>query len=175
MDAIAERAAVNKRMLYHYFGSKEDLFRVVLQETYLGIRRAEQELGLETMPPAEALDALVAFTWRYYLDNPEFVPLVANENLNEARHLRTLPRVRETAPPFVALVQSILDRGVGEGVFRPGVDAVQLNLTIAAIGFFYLTNHHTAAVIYDRDLMAEDALAARLDFNLETIRRLVRA
>ena len=31
VDAIARRAAINKRMLYHYFGDKEDLFKAVLR------------------------------------------------------------------------------------------------------------------------------------------------
>jgi AcrR family transcriptional regulator len=32
VDAIARRAAINKRMLYHYFGNKEKLFRAVLRQ-----------------------------------------------------------------------------------------------------------------------------------------------
>jgi AcrR family transcriptional regulator len=31
VDVIARRAAINKRMLYHYFGDKEGLFRAVLR------------------------------------------------------------------------------------------------------------------------------------------------
>jgi TetR/AcrR family transcriptional regulator len=31
VDAIARRAAINKRMLYHYFGDKEALFKAVLR------------------------------------------------------------------------------------------------------------------------------------------------
>ena len=31
VDAIAHRADINKRMLYHYFGDKEDLFKAVLR------------------------------------------------------------------------------------------------------------------------------------------------
>src|SRR5947207_3655114 len=31
VDRIADRAGINKRMLYHYFGDKEGLFREVLR------------------------------------------------------------------------------------------------------------------------------------------------
>jgi AcrR family transcriptional regulator len=175
VEAIAERARANKRMIYHYFGSKEDLFRAVLEDTYLDIRRAERRLGLEAMEPEAALDALVTFTWRYYLKHPEFLRLVNSENLHKARHLRSLPSVREAYPPFVAMVQGILDRGVAKGVFRAGIDAVQLNLTIAAVSYYYLTNRYTGSFLYDRDMMAKAALEERLAFNLDTIRRLVRA
>ncbi|MEM9013285.1 MAG: TetR/AcrR family transcriptional regulator [Pseudomonadota bacterium] len=175
VDAIAARARANKRMIYHYFGGKEALFAAVLEEAYLDIRTAEQALGLEAMEPEAAMDALVTFTWRYYLDNPEFLRLVNSENLHKARHLQHLDRVRDAFPPFVALVQSILDRGVAKGVFRPGVDAVQLNITVAAIGYYYLTNRYTGSVTYARDMMEPAALEERLAFNLETVRRLLRA
>jgi AcrR family transcriptional regulator len=175
VDKIAERAKANKRMIYHYFGSKEDLFRAALEDAYLDIRAAERRLGLETMEPEDAIDALVTFTWRYYLKHPEFLRLVNSENLHKARHLQSLQIVREAFPPFVDLVGSILDRGVLKGVFRPGVDAVQLNLTIAAINYYYLTNRYTGSFVYARDMMAKEALEERLAFNLDTIRRLVRA
>ncbi len=175
VDAIAERAKANKRMIYHYFGGKEDLFRAVLEDAYLDIRTAERKLGLESMEPEDALDALVTFTWNYYLKNPEFLRLVNSENLHKARHLKALKPVRDSFPPYVDLVQSILDRGVAKGVFRPGVDAVQLNFTVAAINYYYLTNRYTGAVLYERDMMAKEALDERLAFNLETVRRLVAA
>jgi hypothetical protein len=127
------------------------------------------------MEPEDAIDALVNFTWNYYLKHPEFLRLVNSENLHKARHLKSLQSVREAFPPFVDLVRSILDRGVSKGVFRPGVDAVQLNLTIAAINYYYLTNRYTGSFVYARDMMAKGALEQRLSFNLETIRRLVHA
>ncbi len=175
VDAIAQRARANKRMIYHYFGGKRELFEAVLKEAYLDIRRAERKLGLEEMEPEDALDALVTFTWKYYLKNPEFLRLVNSENLHKAQHIKKLNEVRDAFPPYVDLVASILQRGVEKGVFRPGVDPIQLNLTVAAINYYYLTNCHTNAFIYDLKTMAPEALDERLAFNLETVRRLVRA
>ena len=73
------------------------------------------------------------------------------------------------------MVTRLLDRGVREGAFRPGIDPVQLNITIAAVGYYYLTNRHTGAVFFERDMMAPEALAERIEFNVETILRLVAA
>ena len=52
VDAIARRAAINKRMLYHYFGNKERLFREVLR-----LKMAERQAWAETLSgdPAESL------------------------------------------------------------------------------------------------------------------------
>jgi AcrR family transcriptional regulator len=175
VDVIAERAKANKRMIYHYFGSKEGLFQTVLEQAYLDIRTAEQKLDLDHLDPRTALERLVRFTWTYYLKNPEFITLVNSENLHRARHLRKSEVVKVANRRFVEMVGEILERGVRDGVFRPGVDPVQLNITIAAIGYYYLTNRFTGAIVFERDLMTPEALEERLRFNIETILRLVSA
>jgi AcrR family transcriptional regulator len=174
VDAIAARAKSNKRMIYHYFGSKEGLFTAVLENAYLGIRSAEQSLKLEELPPGEAIARLVRFTWSYYLAHPEFLTLVNSENLHRAKHLKTSEAIRQSSGQLVAMVGRILERGVKAGVFRPGVDPVQLNITIAAIGYYYFTNRFTGAIVYERDYMAPANLDARLAFNLDTILRLLK-
>ena len=173
VDDIAEKAKANKRMIYHYFESKEGLFQTVLEEAYLDIRSAEQKLHLEDLDPKAALEQLVRFTWEYYLKNPEFLTLVNSENLHRAKHLKKSDIVKSSSRKLVGMVSEILERGVEAGVFRSGIDPVQLNITIAAVGYYYLTNRFTGSIIYERDLMAKDALEDRIQFNIETIMHLV--
>lgn len=175
VDEIAERAKTNKRMIYHYFGGKEDLFQTVVEQAYLDIRQAEQALSLDHLPPREALETLVRFTWQYYLDNPEFITLVNSENLHKARHVRNSERIRLASRQLVDMVGELLTRGVAQGVFRPGIDPVQLNITIAAIGYYYLTNRFTGSFLFERDFMSQTALDERLQFNINTIIRMVEA
>jgi AcrR family transcriptional regulator len=174
VDVIAEKARANKRMIYHYFDSKEGLFQTVLEQAYVDIRTAEQKLNLDHLGPEEALERLVRFTWDYYLKNPEFITLVNSENLHRAKHLKKSEVIKVVSRKFVNMVGSIIDRGIAAGVFRPGIDPVQLNITIAAIGYYYLTNRFTGSIVFERDLMAKPALDERLAFNIETIMRLVR-
>ena len=174
VDAIATRAKANKRMIYHYFGNKNRLFLAVLESAYGAIRTAEQALDLQHLEPETALRTLTEFTWQYYLAHPEFLTLVNSENLHKARHLKQSRIVGEMFSTLVTMVRNILDRGVRDGVFRKGIDPVQLNITIAAIGYYYLTNRFTGSIIYERELMAPKALKQRLAFNVETIMRLVR-
>ncbi len=175
VDVIADKARANKRMIYHYFDSKEGLFQTILENAYLDIRTAEQKLNLDHLAPKVALERLVRFTWDYYLKNPEFITLVNSENLHRAKHLKKSEIVKVYSRKFVSMVTTILDRGVAAGEFRPGVDPVQLNITIAAIGYYYLTNRFTGSIVFERDLMAKDALEERLKFNIDTIMRLVAA
>jgi AcrR family transcriptional regulator len=173
VDVIAEKAKANKRMLYHYFGNKDDLFQMVLEQAYLDIRSAEQKLQLDDLEPRKALETLVRFTWNYYLKNPEFITLVNSENLHRAEHLKKSEAVKVVSRRFVSMVNGILERGVKTGVFRKGVDPVQLNITIAAIGYYYITNRFTGSIVFERDFMDPSALEERLKFNIDTIMRLV--
>ena len=169
VDRIAERSGANKRMLYYYFRSKENLFLAVLEDSYARIRSAEKALDLEHRDPREALKRLVDFTWRYYLEHPEFMTLLNSENLHKGRHVRRSRRVRDMHSPLVETLRAILRRGEKAGLFRPGVDPVQLYISIAGEGYFYLSNRYTLSRIFDRDLMAGRALASRARHNADMI------
>jgi AcrR family transcriptional regulator len=174
VDRIAERAGANKRMLYYYFGSKEALFLAALEESYAHIRNAERDLDLEHRDPREALKRLVEFTWRYYLEHPEFMTLLNSENLHKGRHVQRSQRVRQLHSPLVETLRTILRRGERQGFFRPGIDPVQLYISIAGEGYFYLSNRYTLSRIFDRDLMAPRALAGRARHITQTILNSVR-
>ena len=161
VEQIAKGAGVNKALLYHYFGNKEALFVAVLEQTYADIRGAEAALELEALAPADALRRLVDFTWSYFLEHPEFITLVNSENLHRAEHLRRSKRVRALHHPLVERIGELLERGAASGAFRAGVDPVQLYISIAALGYFYLSNAHTLGTVFTRNLLARRALEAR--------------
>jgi len=169
IDAIAERAGVNKRLLYYYFENKDDLFLAVLELTYADIRSAEQALHLETADPVDAVRRLVAFTWHHYVKHPEFLHLLNSENLHRARHLKRSGRIREMNSPLVQTLGDVLERGRRDGVFRGGIDPVQLYISIAALAYFYLSNNATLSTIFGRDLMSGKALAERLSHITEVV------
>jgi AcrR family transcriptional regulator len=175
VDAIAEAADVNKRMLYYYFGNKEDLFLAVLEAAYAHIRAEERKLNLTRLPPQEAIAQLVAFTWRYYLANPEFLTLLNNENMLEAVHVRRSAEVKQMHSPFVAMLADVVARGVADGSFRAGVDPVQLYVSIAALSYFYLGNRHTLSAIFTRDLLSPKAKSERLAHMTDVVLGYLRA
>jgi AcrR family transcriptional regulator len=161
IDMIAKLAGANKRMIYHYFGDKEGLYLAVLEQTYAAIRTAEVGLKLGDRDPVEGMRELIAFTWQYFLAHPEFLSLLGTENLNGARYLKQSQRIRDLHSPLVGMLSDLLARGAKSGVLRGGVDPVQLYITIASLGFFYLSNRHTLSTIFGRDLGADDMIAER--------------
>ena len=162
VERIAERADVNKRLLYYYFDNKETLFRAVLEDTYLRIREAERQLHLTDLPPALAVRKLTEFTWNYYLANPEFLTLLNSENLHRARHLLQSRSAQALNSPLIQTLGEVLERGRASGVFRAGVDPLQLYISIAGLSYFYLSNNHTLSAIFNRELMSPQAREERL-------------
>jgi AcrR family transcriptional regulator len=162
VDRIALRARTNKRMLYYYFGAKDQLFLAVLERAYENIRGEEQSLRLTDLPPAEGVTKLIRFTWNYFLAHPEFITLLNSENLHRARHLKRSRNIRAMHSPLIATLSEVLERGAREGAFRRDIDPMHLYVSIAALGYFYLSNNHTLSTIFGRDLMAPRARAARL-------------
>ncbi len=169
VDRIAARARANKRMLYYYYGNKEDLFLAVLEARYAHIRRAELGLHLLDLDPVQGVRRLVEFTWNYYLKHPEFLTLLNSENLHRARHLKRSRDIAAMHSPLIALLQDLLLRGERAGKFKKVVDPVQLYISIAALGYFYLSNRHTLSTIFERDLLAPKSKAERLEHMTELV------
>ncbi len=169
VDRIAARAGANKRMLYYYYGKKEDLFLAVLEARYAHIRRAELGLHLLDLDPVQGMRRLVEFTWDYYLEHPEFLTLLNSENLHRARHLKRSRDIAVMHSPLIAQLRDLLLRGERAGKFRKGVDPVQLYISIAALGYFYLSNRHTLSTVFERDLLAPKSKAERLKHMTELV------
>jgi AcrR family transcriptional regulator len=161
VDAIAKRARVNKRMLYHYFGNKSQRFVAVLEHMYDEIRTKESALHLEKLDPIEGMKRLIEFSFDYYIDHPHFIPLLNSENLHRASHLKRSSSVRKMHSPLIAMIQGLLTRGVEQGVFRECVDPVQLYISIAGLGYFYFSNMHTLSTIFGKDLSSPKRREAR--------------
>ena len=175
VDAIAGRARANKRMIYHYFGNKDGLYLAALERVYEDLRGTERTLDLADLEPAAAIERLVEFTFDYSRSHPELISLINNENLHGARYLRQSKKVRQLHSPFVRLIDDILRRGEATGVFRPGLDAVELYITIAAVGYFYLSNNRTLSAIFGRNLLSAAACRRRKKHNVDLILHAIRA
>ena len=162
VERISRAARSSDRMLYYYFESKEKLYLAVLVGVYAELGEAEGALVLDASRPVEALKALVAFTWNYYLAHPEFVALLSNENLQRGRHITKSVKVKQLSRPVLAILGTILAEGARQKVFRRDLDVHQVYLTLAALGYFYLSNRYTLSSFLGSDLMRRERCDAWL-------------
>lgn len=175
IDEIAALTRTSKRMIYYYFGSKEGLYITVLENAYRRIRHIETDLHMEDLDPETALRRLVAFSMDYQRQNPDFIRLVMNENIHRGEYLARSESIHKLNVPAINGLRSVYERGVREGVFRPGLDPVDLHMSISAMAVFNVANRHTFSLIFDYDFDDPASVAARRDSVVEMMVRFVRA
>ncbi|HXD67210.1 MAG TPA: TetR family transcriptional regulator [Solirubrobacteraceae bacterium] len=156
VDRIAAQMRTTKRMIYYYFGSKEELYVAVLERAYAAIREAEQAIDVDHLDPIAAIRRLAELTFDHHEANPSFLRLVSIENIHRAEHLRRSSQIANLNVPAIDLIARILKRGYATGTFTRRVDAIDLHMMISAFCVFRVANQHTFGVIFDRDLTSPD-------------------
>lgn len=175
IDAIAQATRTSKRMIYYYFGSKEGLYLAVLEESYRRMRAIEAELHLDQLPPVPAMQRLVEFTFDHHQSHPGYIRLVMSENMERGAYIARSRVIQELNVPAIDLIRSIYGRGVEQGVFRPGLDPVDIHASISALSFFNVSNQYTFGRIFKRDLQSAEHLVLRRQSVVEMVLRYLRA
>ena len=174
IDEIAAATQTSKRMIYYYFGSKEGLYLAVLEESYRSMRSIEAELHLDDLPPEDALRRLVGFTFDHHLHNPAWIRLVMAENMERGSYLAQSKIIQELNVPAIEGIRRLYERGLASGVFRTGLDPIDIHASISALTFFNVSNQHTFGLIFKRDTQAQQAITTRRDNIIEMVVRFVR-
>jgi AcrR family transcriptional regulator len=152
VDTIAAKTRTSKRMIYYYFGGKEQLYLAVLAEAYRSIRMLESQLDIDSCDAREALRRLIEATFDHDEQNPNFIRLVSIENIHHGKHLKQHPELRRLNASVIETLEKILQRGRSERVFRADVDPIDLHLAISSYCFFRVANRHSFGALFDYDL-----------------------
>lgn len=169
IDEIADRTNASKRMIYYYFGSKEGLYRAVLERAYKAVRAVDAESRRSDMPPDAALRDVIAATFDYHNQHPEFVRLVMNENILRGAHIGEVPGIRERNRAVIDTLRGILEAGANAALFRDGIDPVDLHMTISALCFYNVSNRYTFSYGFERDMTSSGAIARRRETVVQII------
>jgi TetR/AcrR family transcriptional regulator len=175
VNDIAERARVNKQLLYYYFGDKESLYAAVLKQAYEEICAREEELNLTELPPAAAINRFIEFTFDYLTDNRYFVALLIDENFHKARHVRGSRDLQDMHRRLRESIGGILARGERDSVFRAGIDPIELYISIASLCYFYYSNIHTLSAIFGRGLSERSEISRRRQHVIDFVNAYLKA
>jgi TetR/AcrR family transcriptional regulator len=151
VDAIARRAAINKRMLYHYFGNKEDLFRAVLRR-----KIAERQAWGETSTgePAETLP----FWFKAACHDADWIRLLEWEALQGAEKIIDEKERRAAVGRSLNRVRQRQARGQLSSEFDPRhIFLAMLSLTMFPVAFPQLTKMIAGKSVFDPKFQNERA------------------
>jgi AcrR family transcriptional regulator len=169
MDAIAAKTRTTRAMINYYFGNKEKIYLAVLEDVYAEIRQAEGLLDLDHLTPVEAIGSILDFTFHYYVEHEYFVRLVVAENQEKGRLFAKSKAMRTLNRPIIDTLARVIERGQAGGVFRSGIDPVEVHMAIAAMGMFNVTNQYTFGAIFQRDMGAKGDVRRRCEMVTEVI------
>jgi len=175
IDEIAAATQTSKRMIYYYFGSKEGLYLAVLEASYAAMRSTEAELHLDDLAPEVALRRLVEYTFDHHRSSEPYIRVVMAENMQRGHYMAQSQSIQQLNVPAISAIEALYARGLAAGVFRPGIDAIDLHATISALSFFNVANRHTFGLIFKRDYTDPAVASARRESVVQTVLRFVRA
>ena len=156
VDEIAARTRTTKRMIYYYFGGKEQLYVEVLERAYATAREAERAVDVDHLDPRAAIRRLAELTFDHHESHPDFIRLVSIENIHRAEHMAKSERLANLSFPAIERIERILERGRADGSFRRDADPVDLHAMISAFCVFRVANRHTFGTLFGRDLLDPD-------------------
>ena len=173
VDAIAERTQTSKRMIYYYFNSKEQLYVEVLEKLYGDIRSTEANMHLDELDPMIGLRRLVEFTFDHHDRNVDFVRIVCNENIHLGEFIKQSKAIRSMNTTVLNALGELLKRGAEQGVFRPGLDPLDVHLLISSFCFYRVSNKHTFGEIFQVDFSDEALKRHHREMIVESLMRFV--
>jgi AcrR family transcriptional regulator len=173
VDEIAALTRASKRMIYYHFGSKEALYLAVLERAFQAQANSEDELRLEDLEPEEALRTLVGFSFDYHQKNIPFVRLIMNENERQGEFFAQSDVISRLNLSEKDRLRGVYDAGVAGGVFRAGINPVDLRMSIAALCFYPVSNRHTFSLLFNYDMQSPAAVSARRESVIDMILRFV--
>jgi AcrR family transcriptional regulator len=153
VDEIAARTRTTKRMIYYYFGGKEQLYIAVLEQAYAIARDSEQCLDVDHLDPVSAIRTLAELTFDHHESHPDFISLVAIENIHHGEFIARSEALAELNTPAVSVTARILDRGYATGAFTRQAQAIDVHMMISALCFFRMSNRYTFGAIFGVDLI----------------------
>jgi AcrR family transcriptional regulator len=174
VDRIALLSGANKNMIYHYFGSKDGLFQAVLERMYATIRAHQERLEIDDIEPEDGIRVLVEMTFEVFAKHPNFISLLASENLAKAQHIRKSDRILDMYHPLTAAIRRLLEKGVAQKKFRDSISAADLYISISALSNYHISNRHTLSALFGFDVNAPEHRVRRREEAVAMVLRYLR-
>lgn len=167
VQSIADAAAVNKRMIYEYYGDKEGLYASVMTEVYQRMAEAELDVLNRNLHGIALIEAVLDMYFEFLSENPSFVSLLLWENLSRGEHVKQLNQTIRR--PTSTRLEDELRLGQQEGVIRKNLDVKQTVISLITMTFANFSNRFTLSELFSVDLNNERAMNERKKHTIDII------
>lgn len=156
VDTIAAMAGCNKGMIYQYYGSKENLYELVLSHEYEMLSGIEAEIIQNYSDPGVLIDVIVDRYFDFLFAHPDFVKIIMWENLNEARSVKSNSSISNLKAPIIQCVRETVRRGREAGLFNENANSKVVVFALITGAFSYFSNRYTLPCVLNIDLDSPD-------------------
>ena len=118
---IAKQAGISYGLVYHYFGSKADLFDAIVNEWWNGLYSMMDEYEAQEVSALEKLTAILDHFLQVYEERPELVHIFITEISRSSANLT--PERLDFFKHFFDRTEKIMARGQSDGVLRSDMRA----------------------------------------------------
>ena len=172
VDEIAASAGINKRMIYAYFGDKEELYKQILRQSYSKMEEVEELLAEQNLTGEALITGIINAYFDFLSDNPSFVSILMWENLNKGRYLREVESTAIERKTIGCFIQSI-EEGKKNGVFRKNIDPLQTVLSLITTCFSNFSNQYTLSKLFRTDLTDRENIEIRKKHTAELMKNYI--
>ena len=161
MEEIAEKAGVNKSVIYYYHSSKENLFREVLKKIYFEIFTylftEFEKVQPEKEDQLKNIETIIRAFSKFFSSNPSYSRIMKNALANEATDLQYVIRLLKAEHDFIRpeKLLGLLEDGISKKAYR-NVDAKQTIISIIGITMIYFIGKPIMEIMLGLDLIDED-------------------
>lgn len=168
VDEIATKADINKRMIYAYFGDKEELYSQVLLHNYSKMEEIENQLVKENYQGTQLVKNVISTYFDFLYNNPNFVNILMWENLNKGNYLNRLENSSIERKSIKHFIQTI-EKGKEDGIFKTDIDSFQVVISMITTCFANFSNQYTLSKLFHTDLSDKDIIEKRKQHTIQLV------
>lgn len=141
IEKIQQQTRTSKRMIYYHFGSKEGLYRAVIERAFEMAREVDKDFNPQKGTPEQALKQIANNAFEAFTQNPSFVRLLTFENLAGAPYIRQSQHASRLNRMAMADLESVLKRGHADGSIRKDIKSLDVYINMVGLCYYHVAHY----------------------------------
>ena len=141
IEKIQQQTRTSKRMIYYHFGSKEGLYRAVIERAFEIAREVDKDFNPQKGTPEQALKQIANNAFEAFTQNPSFVRLLTFENLAGAPYIRQSQHASRLNRMAMADLESVLKRGHADGSIRKDIKSLDVYINMVGLCYYHVAHY----------------------------------